>query len=135
MTASLFEYYTKSPITSSLKRKRMNLPVVSKQIPSNLKNFFMLVKINTVRSRHLFLSIEQVSILGACFMWRNAELEVHKTVLLGKGKPNPGSSFFSLTVPKTCRQFVPQYFVCCADRLLRSKNVPERYLSANVNMV
>ena len=34
------------------------------------------------------------------------------------------------TVATRCGQFVPQYFACCMDRSLRSKNVPEWYLSA-----
>ena len=41
MTASLFQYYTQSVLAGSLKRREMNLPVVTKQIPSNLKNLFM----------------------------------------------------------------------------------------------
>ena len=96
----------------------------------------MLIKTNTVRSRHLFLSIEQYSILGACFMWRNAELEVHKTVLLGKGKPNLGSSFFFINRSKnmwTVRSAI--FCVCCVDRSLRSKNVPERNLSSKCEHV
>ena len=32
------------------------------------------------------------------------------------------------TVPTTCGQFVPQYFACCVNRSLQSKNAPERYL-------
>ena len=63
MTASPFQYYTQSPIIASLRRKGMNLPLVTKQILSNLKNLFMIVKTNIIRSRHLFLSIEPFSIL------------------------------------------------------------------------
>ena len=41
MTASVFQYYTQSLLNASLKRREMNLPVVTNQIPSNLKNLFM----------------------------------------------------------------------------------------------
>ena len=38
------------PIPPSLKRKKkMNLPVLRKQIPLNLKNLFMVVRANTTR--------------------------------------------------------------------------------------
>ena len=63
MTASLFQYCMWSPITSSLKRKLMNLLAVKKQTLSNLKNLFVVVKTNTIRSQHMFLSIEQFSFL------------------------------------------------------------------------
>ena len=58
MAVALFQYYTQSPITASLKRKGIYLPEVAKQIPSNLKNLSMVVKTNTVRSQHLFLSVD-----------------------------------------------------------------------------
>ena len=63
MTPSLFQYCMQSPITASLKRKGMSMPVVKRQTPSNLKNLFMIVKTNTIRSQHMFLSIEQFPIL------------------------------------------------------------------------
>ena len=41
MTASLFQYYTQSLLAASLKRREMNLPVVTKQIPPTLRNLFV----------------------------------------------------------------------------------------------
>ena len=41
MTASLFQYYTQSLLTASLKKREMKLPAVTKQTSSNLKNLFM----------------------------------------------------------------------------------------------
>ena len=41
MTDSLFQCYTQSILTASLKRREINLPKVTQQIPSNLKNLFL----------------------------------------------------------------------------------------------
>ena len=81
MTDSLFQCYTQSILTASLKRREINLPVVTKQIPSNLKNLFMVYKEILSDLNICFFQLSKLRFkLDTYFMWHNAEHEVHKIV-------------------------------------------------------